>query len=137
MPNTSKKLWRILDANFNRSKEGLRVCEDVCRYIWNAKDFTRQFKMLRHELSAVLSRGKFLALIEARDIRRDVGQATIATEAQRKNVDEIFWANAQRVKESLRVLEELMKLYNTKSSAQCKQLRYRMYALEQKALKRL
>ena len=137
MPIQDKKILRILDANFNRAKEGLRVCEDVCRYIWNAKGFTRQFKMLRHELSAVLSRGKFLELIEARDIHRDVGQATIRTEAQRRNVDEIFWANAQRVKESLRVLEELLKLFNPKSSAQCKNLRYRMYALEQKALKRL
>ena len=44
-----KSLYRILDVNFNRSKEGLRVCEDLCRYIWNQRTLTRAFKDVRHE----------------------------------------------------------------------------------------
>ena len=132
-----KQLYRILDANFNRAKEGLRVCEDICRYVWDDKNLTRRLKTLRHGLSSTLSRGEFLIFIEARNIQGDVGKAAIAAETRRKDVTDIFWANAQRVKESLRVLEEVLKVLDASAAQQIKLMRYRMYALEQKAIKRL
>ena len=39
---------RILDANLNRLREGIRVIEDILRYGFNHKDFALQLKNLRH-----------------------------------------------------------------------------------------
>ncbi len=129
-----RPLYRILDANINRAKEGLRVCEDVCRYYWDQKSLTRAFKDLRHHLTEILSAVHRRKALEARDSTGDVGRATSDSESQRKNMDAVFWANCQRVKESLRVLEETAKLVDAKTSLKLKALRYKMYALEQKAL---
>jgi thiamine-phosphate pyrophosphorylase len=126
--------YRILDANFNRAKEGLRVCEDLCRYIWNQKTLTRTFKDLRHELTEVLAGLNILKIIEARHIQSDVGRMTSISESKRDDINAVFWANSQRVKESLRVLEEVTKLIDAGVSSKLKVLRYKVYALEQKVI---
>ena len=129
-----KTLYRILDANFNRSKEGLRVCEDLCRYVWDQKTLTRTFKDIRHELTLIVSGLNIQKAIEARHIQGDVGRATLESESKRKDAKAVFGANSQRVKESLRVLEEVAKLMDAKIASQLKVLRYKVYALEQKAI---
>jgi len=103
-------LYRILDANFNRTKEGLRVCEDISRYAWDNTSLTKAYKTLRHELTDVLKGMGPAKILEERHIQGDVGRATTSAELKRSNLDDVFWANNQRVKESLRVLEEVMKL---------------------------
>ena len=135
MKNSSdKSLYRILDANINRTKEGLRVCEDLCRYAWDQKTFTRTFKNIRHELSDIIIELDIKKVIEARHIQGDVGRATTLSESKRKDINAVFWANSQRIKESLRVLEEVAKLIDIKSSLKLKALRYKVYALEQKVV---
>jgi hypothetical protein len=129
-----KILYRILDANFNRTKEGLRVCEDLCRYVWNQKTLTRAFKDIRHELTEILAGLDFLKVLEARHIQGDVGRATTVSESKRKDINAVFCANTQRIKESLRVLEEVTKLIDAGISSRLKVLRYKVYALEQKAI---
>src|ERR1700679_3854229 len=93
-------LYRILDANFNRTKEGLRVCEDLCRYVWDQRTLTRAFKDLRHELTEIVSSLSILKALEARHIQGDVGRATTVSESKRENIKAVFCANIQRVKES-------------------------------------
>ena len=129
-----RSLYRILDANFNRTKEGLRVCEDLCRYVWDQKTFTRTFKDLRHELTSIIVGLDTKKALEARHIQGDVGRTTSVSEANRKDINAVFCANIQRVKESLRVLEEVTKLIDTKISFKLKALRYKVYALEQKVI---
>ena len=129
-----KSLYRILDANFNRAKEGLRVCEDLCRYVWDQKTLTRTFKDLRHELTEIISALDIQKTIEARHIQGDVGRDTSLSESKRVDVRAVFYANSQRIKESLRVLEEITKLIDAGVSFQLKALRYKVYALEQKVL---
>lgn len=131
-----KTLYRILDANFNRAKEGLRVCEDLCRYIWDQRTLTRAFKDVRHELTGIMARLDIQKALEARHIQGDVGRATSVTESQREDIGAVFWANSQRVKESLRVLEEVVKLIDSRISIKLKMLRYKVYALEQKVIGR-
>jgi hypothetical protein len=131
-----KSLYRILDANFNRAKEGLRVCEDLCRYIWNQRTLTSAFKDVRHELTGIMAGLDIQKGLEARHIQGDVGRATTVSEAKRKDINAVFSANAQRVKESLRVLEEIAKLIDSRRSSMLKLLRYKVYALEQKAIGR-
>ena len=127
-------LYRILDANLNRAKEGLRVCEDLCRYVWDQKTFTRSFKDLRHELTSIIVELDIKKALQARRIQGDVGRATSISESKRKDINAVFGANIQRVKESLRVLEEVTKLIDNKISFKLKALRYKVYALEQKVI---
>ena len=130
--SSDKSLYRILDANLNRTKEGLRVCEDLCRYIWNQRTLTRAFKEVRHGLTGIMAGLDIQKALQARHIQGDVGRATIVSESKREDINAVFCANIQRVKESLRVLEEVTKLIDSGISSKLKVLRYKVYALEQK-----
>ena len=131
----AKELYRIIDANFNRSKEGLRVCEDMARFVWDDKMLSAAFKKIRHDLNGAVEPLGLLKVLSFRDIQKDVGKATTASELKRSALNDIFWANSQRVKESLRVLEEVTKLLDVQTSQSIKDLRYKVYAIEQKAFK--
>ena len=115
-------------------RQGLRVCEDLCRYVWNQKTLTRSFKDLRHELTETMAGINIQKALDARHIEGDVGKATSASESKRQDIKAVFWANSQRVKESLRVLEEVAKLMDAGVSLKLKVLRYKVYALEQKVI---
>ncbi len=133
--NQAQPLYRIIDANVNRAKEGLRVSEDIARYIWNKKSLTKSLKGLRHDLTQVTINLGILKILEGRDVGSDVGRSSSSSELKRKNILSVFMANMQRVKESLRVLEEISKLLNPKVSEGYKSLRYKAYVLEQKAVR--
>jgi len=45
---------RIIDANTNRLKEGLRVCEDIFRFILKRQKYRAQLKEIRHEADALV-----------------------------------------------------------------------------------
>ena len=125
-------VYRILDANFNRSKEALRVLEDTARFMLDHPGLTSQYKRLRHQLTAIVEGLSLKALIRARNIEGDVGRPSIRKELKRTTAADIFYANSQRLKESVRVLEEFSKLLNKRSAQQLKELRYKIYALEKK-----
>ena len=127
-----KKLLRVLDANFNRAKEALRVCEDICRFLFDDQKKTAEFKTLRHRLTSIMETLPLDNLIKSRDIEKDVGKKTFETELQRKNIFDIFYANSQRAKESLRVLEEFTKLLHRRRAPALKKIRYEIYGLEKK-----
>lgn len=126
------KIYRIIDANLNRTKEGLRVCEDIARFVFDSKSTTRQYKNIRHQLLEALEAFNIRQtdFIKARNVRADVGRASTIAEFKRGNVKDIFYANSQRAKESIRVLEEFTKLLNRKPAEHFKKLRYRIYSLE-------
>ena len=132
-----KGMYRIIDANFNRAKEGLRVCEDTCRFFYNNRVVTKKYKDIRHELTKIISRLDILRIIEARDIKRDVGKRSTASESKRAKVDDVFYANSQRTKESLRVLEEFIKLVDRSAAENLKKLRYKVYSLEKGIAKKI
>jgi len=132
-----KDLLRIIDANLNRSREGLRVCEEVVRFILEDKKLTAELKRLRHGISRSVK--KFPAmpkgLLECRCTGRDVGRK-IPNRSGRKNYKDIFSANIQRVKESLRVLEEFSKILNHTLGNNFARLRFKVYELEKKIIAR-
>ncbi len=130
------KFLRIIDANFNRAKEGLRVCEDVCRFLLDEKVLTANCKNIRHELTTLMIPLGLKEIIAGRDIEGDVGTRSTRSESRREKPADIFYANCQRVKESLRVLEEFAKLNSIKTAAGIKNLRYQIYAIEKKVLTR-
>ena len=135
-----RELYRIIDANFNRSREGLRVCEDIARFILSSPALSKDLKSLRHSISSIIksSRGFSVLLLESRDTGCDVGrQPDFSIEVPRQKAKDIFSANIERVKESLRVLEEFLKLTDLKSSAKMQRIRFKAYEIEKKAVIRL
>lgn len=129
---------RILDANLNRAKEGLRVCEEVIRFVLEDKALAADFKALRHKIDfAAKSISSRQLLLIARNSSQDVGRKNQSHEMKRSSVKDIFLANIQRAKESVRVLEEFSKLKNPKPAAAFKEIRYNIYIIEKKAIARL
>jgi len=124
--------YRILDANLNRATEGMRVCEEVARFILNDRLLTSKFKNMRHQSFEALDSIEKLALVRKRNILEDVGRNLLRGEMKRKNLQDIFFANMQRIKESVRVLEEFSKLLNINSAVKLKKIRYNAYELEKK-----
>lgn len=141
MPRHSpdKTVYRIIDANINRAKEGLRVCEEIARFSLDNRSLTAGLKKLRHALDGALIQlpAGSSDLLRQRNSRSDVGSSLSAHELKRKDVQDIFYANIQRVKESMRVLEEFSKLLNRKCSLKFKKIRYDVYQIEKKMSRRL
>lgn len=133
MANTEdNKLYRILDANANRAREGLRVVEEYLRLVHDRGDFTEQLKALRH--SVTIAVGKMQVddkLIMARESDTDVGATEpVGSEGERNDFRHIVSANLRRSQEALRVLEEYSKLLSSESSADFKRMRFQTYTLE-------
>ena len=125
---------RIIDANINRAKEGLRVCEEVTRFILNSRALTLELKTLRHEIdSSVKGLVPKKELLKERLALEDVGRKLCGNELKRDSLKDIFFANIQRAKESIRVLEEFSKLIDTRAALKFKKIRYKIYAFEKKA----
>lgn len=132
------KIGRIIDANLNRVKEGLRVCEEITRFILDNHKFTAQFKEARHKIDRLGSKIYSPAnLLLQRRAQADVGRLNCRGETKRGNCKDIFWANIQRVKESLRVLEEFSKLIDVRVALSFKQLRYVVYEIEKESFKKI
>lgn len=129
-----KEILRILDANFNRSREGLRVCEEIARFVWQDKALTEEFKKLRHGITRNIQRFPVPPdfLLVSRNSSADVGR-DIMNFSPRKNYQDVFCANIQRVKESLRVLEEFSAVYSNVLSRKFARMRFRVYEIEKKA----
>ena len=131
-------IGRIIDANLNRAKEGLRVCEEITRFILDNHKFTAALKEARHKINSLGSKIYSPAeLLSQRRTQADVGRWNSCGETQRGNCKDIFWANIQRVKESLRVLEEFSKLIDVKVALDFKQLRYKIYEIEKASFKKI
>jgi len=135
-PTIERRLERVIDANLNRSREGLRVCEDLCRFLYDLKGPTQAYKKIRHRLTEIALKFPATAVMLARDSKADVGRPTLIEEVPRRDVNDIFYANSQRVKESIRVLEECAKLLDQQTSEELKALRYAVYAAERDVLAR-
>jgi len=125
-------LYRIIDANYNRAKEGLRVCEDIFRFLHDKAEIAGEYKRIRHRVSEAASLLPIDEVIKARDAASDVGRGPCRLESCRESVNDIFFANSQRVKESIRVLEEFSKLFDKSAAEEFKRLRYDIYELEQR-----
>jgi thiamine-phosphate pyrophosphorylase len=125
-----EKIDRLIDANLNRLREGLRVLEDIARYIFDDKNLSSSLKDLRHSFQKVYS----IKRVKARDILNDVGKSTTKSELKRENLLDLIIANFARVQESSRVLEEIFKLENPSFSTLFKDLRYQAYNLEKEFL---
>jgi thiamine-phosphate pyrophosphorylase len=130
-------MLRLVDANIDRIGEGLRVLEDVARFILDDATLSSRLKFMRHELvadEALLQE----QLLTARHSDRDVGAFAEVAEEERKDIPEVVMANARRVQESLRVMEEFAKLSELAlDSTKYNRARFDLYELEQVLISKL
>lgn len=122
--------YRLLDANGNRAREGLRVVEDLARLVWEDAAVQRRVKRLRHALRR--EEDRVPAAARSRAVERDPGaRVTLRSESSRATWQDLAWANLRRTQEALRVLEEIAKLKPRRLDAgRFKRLRFEAYALE-------
>jgi thiamine-phosphate pyrophosphorylase len=132
-----RQTLRIIDANCNRIGEGLRFLEDVARFLLDDADLSHQLKVMRHNLVKSLSQfGP--ALISERNSGADVGVGTEIS--HRQDLSSLATANARRVEEALRVIEELSKLPELSPTFHSKDFetaRFNLYTLQRELLSRL
>jgi len=126
----SPELYRVIDANLNRLKEGIRVVEDILRYRDNNKELSKKLKSLRHKARITETK----ELLANRDSINDVLRSSTKSEQTRTDIVSILSANFKRAEESARVLEELFKLQNIAYSENFKTIRYELYNLEKEIL---
>ena len=122
---SEERLYRVIDANLNRLKEGLRVVEDVRRYGFDDLALAKKIKTLRHK--SKIPQKEFLKF---RDAANDVLKPSLKEEQIRLNLDDLQTANIKRAQESARVLEECFKLIDVKISEIFKTVRYELYEIE-------
>jgi nucleotidyltransferase/DNA polymerase involved in DNA repair len=127
-------VFRVLDANLNRLREGLRVVEEFVRFYHSNDSEAKLLKQLRHKVRTIetdLSREELLA---GRDSDSDLFRnGSEARELERSSMDELVIANIRRAQESARVLEEYLKLVQeTPLSEIAKNIRFELYSLEKR-----
>ncbi len=127
---SEEKIFRIIDANINRCKEGIRVIEEIIRYLFDNKEIASKLKELRHKIKVE----NYKNLLKYRDIKNDVLKESIESEKDRTNLKDIILANFKRAQESARVLEESFKIIDPQISEDFKHTRYELYSLEKEVL---
>ncbi len=116
---------RILDANANRAREGLRVLEEYARFVLEDGLLAERTKRLRHEVASVPIPGR------SRNIASDVGCGLEgASEYTRDDAASVAVAAARRTGEALRSLEEYGKVEAESLGRRFERLRYELYSLE-------
>jgi thiamine-phosphate pyrophosphorylase len=156
LPHTlpaSPAILRIIDANSNRVREGLRVLEDYARFARDDAVLSATLKAFRHDYQTATKALQARA-VAARDAAGDVGTTiTTETETRRESLSAVVTAAGKRIGEALRTIEEYAKmlpeqgLRSTEGAvaphqsaipvphpAVIEQLRYRFYAVEQAIL---
>lgn len=111
----------LINANIHRAKEGARVLEDIARFILRDDKLFRQVRDLRHQLQ--VSKPIY-------DISQDLGGFSLIEDNVRVDMVSIVQANALRIQEALRVLEEISD--SALDKHQMKILRYHAYDLHSK-----
>ena len=129
-----KNILRIIDANLNRSKEGLRVVEDFARFVMSDENLSSEIKKQRHKIDRI-ARTVYPQLVSSRDSKNDVFRRT--KEPRKKNSFSVVVSNIKRVEESLRVLEEFSKIISASAGSKFKKIRFKIYDIEKEIVKRI
>lgn len=111
----------LINANIHRAKEGTRVLEDISRFLLCDEILFRQLREIRHRIQASAP---------IYDVKEDLGGVGLVEDNVRTNLLSIVQANAIRLQEALRVLEEMAETLKDKQLM--KALRYQAYDLHAK-----
>jgi thiamine-phosphate pyrophosphorylase len=133
-----REVYRILDANFNRAREALRVTEDCGRFALNDPAVTAMAKHMRSDLKGILEAMPAGELLTSRDTAGDIGtDLTSPMEPARKDLADVATAACKRLSEALRTIEEYSKIVAPDQTELIERMRYNAYTLEQRLRGRL
>ncbi|NQU76203.1 MAG: thiamine phosphate synthase [Planctomycetes bacterium] len=128
-----REVYRILDANFNRAREALRVAEEYVRFVLDDPALSALAKVMRGRLRTVIESLPAAELLAGRDTEGDVGTTvTTPEEADRPSPAAVATAACKRLGEALRTIEEYIKLIDAGIARDVEQLRYQAYTFEQR-----
>jgi len=133
-----KGLLRIIDANYNRAKEAIRVAEDISRFYLADARLTARFKRARHDLTQALLGFKvpYRSLVEARNSKEDVGAKSLIRDKLRPGWKDLLLSNLKRSQEATRILEEFSKMVEPAKTRSFQNIRFRLYELEKESLRK-
>ncbi len=131
-------MLRLIDANMDRIREGLRVLEDIARFILNDASLSESLKKMRHNITEKNNQIQ-MQLLLSREAESDVGAfLKINNGTKREDLLDVTIANARRVEEALRVVEEFAKLPDIDLNYESFQkARFSVYQIEQDMVARL
>ena len=138
MEAISGETLRIIDANINRAGEGLRFLEEIVRFVLDDATLSQQLKNMRHETLRVDS-ALHQNMLQFRNSEGDVGvNAEVPADDKQREMSTAVTANARRVEESLRVLEELAKVPDIQLNPEkLEHARFQIYTIEKNLVSRL
>lgn len=130
------KIYRLIDANINRVAEGLRVLEDIARFVWDNESLSKDIREMRH-----IVRKSFINhnLLTFRNSQNDIGLGISQSSKLdvKKDVFDLTGANFKRVQEGLRSIEEALKILGyLNESKTYETLRFKSYDLEKMFISR-
>lgn len=124
-------VYRILDADFNRAREALRVLEDLARFHLEDAEAAGALKRARHGLD-VQARAHAREFLAARDSEGDLGREGDLPVRAPRGPAEVAAANFKRAREALRSIEELARGRFAGMAREAHRLRYGLYELEKR-----
>ena len=126
-PQNAACVARLIDANLDRAREGLRVVEDWCRFGLDRLDLVEPLKHCRQQLGQLHHAHYKQARSTASDVAAGLAHPA---QQQRTTPNQIVAANCARVQEALRVLEEFGRDHDAPLASTAAAIRYRLYDLE-------
>lgn len=118
---------RLIDANLDRAREGLRVLEDWARFGLERPELVARLKDLRQRLGCLHADAYKRARHTASDCATGLAHPA---QQERREPSQVVAANAARVQEALRVLEEFGRPIDAPLAAEAAAIRYALYDLE-------
>ncbi|MBU1260675.1 MAG: thiamine phosphate synthase [Planctomycetes bacterium] len=127
----NRAVYRIIDANFNRAREGLRIAEEFCRFALENQPLAGRCKEIRHRLTSAVMKLDSQKLISARDTENDIGCGMeVAGQMKRDSLEDCVTAGFARTTEALRTIAEAACAIDSKFGGEFEKLRYDCYILE-------
>ena len=126
-----ERVFQIIDVNLNRVREGLRVCEEISRFVLRDKNLTKEIKDARHKLTEIFA--EFApSLVKHRNSLKDIGLEKEFDKLSYKDVKDIAVSNIKRCEEGMRVLEEFSKTLRDEIPPKLKEIRFKLYDIEKR-----
>ncbi len=132
IPPSDNRIAQLIDANLDRAREGLRVIEDWCRFGLKKKDYAKDLKDWRQTLGTYHHEFYKNARTTFQDPCIGISHPAQST---RITPEQIVSANASRVQEALRVIEEYTRNTDKLLSSEASSIRYKIYDLELQIIK--
>lgn len=126
---------RLIDANANRAREGIRTTEDYIRYICNEGRWVARLKEIRHSITDLLGlHFSNFQLTDGRNVATDPLKASadvVNIIPDKNHSKSIALRGLKRAEEALRVLEEYTRAESAATAMQFARRRFELYEAEQ------